>query len=491
MTRFTLLLLSAMAAVGVHARLIALPGTTPQSTPAYTTFPNDLRVQAQDALGRPVPGAVITFTYPSTVISGTESTQGCVFELGYYCQRAADQDGLLVLAAPRALSVGTTGVFFEYGGDTLRVELTVTPAVTAPTVHVLGADQAIALGRESQPIGLQVLRAGVPVAGLRVTFYVDTNRTETVPTAPGTFGQVSAITDASGVAMMGTLRAVRGLGPGLVIAHGIDQESGVGINRQIAFLQTDAVGSTAFDAQHLWWGGASESGWGVSIAQHGNRLFNVVFAYDEAGRPTWLAMTEGGWIGGVGNKYNGPLFLPTGSPYYAYDPARLNASRIAALGTVEFDDARHARLRVEYRGFGSPWPTRVTPIERFDFSPAMPSPERGVTDIWWGGPSQNGWGLSITEQAGNLFAAWFTYDAEGRATWFALPAGEWVDAMTWTGSVYRNTSSGWIAGFFDPASVRQERVGSATLRFVDASHARFTYDVEGHRGSLPIQRFDY
>ena len=490
MRRFFLLVILFLAGAAAHAKLIALPGTTPQSTPAYSTFPNDLRVQAQDSQGRAVPGASITFSYPGAMISAPESTQGCFYELAYYCQRAADENGILVLAAPRALSVGTTAVSFSHGDDTVQAWLTITPAVTAPTVEVFGGDQVIALGQESKPIGVRVTRDGLPVAGVSFSFRVDPNKAEAVPTAPGTLF-VTAVTDAGGTALMGTLRAVNGLGPGAVFASGIDQPSGVGIFREIAFMQTDANGSTAFDAQHLWWGGASESGWGLSIAQHGTRLFNVVFAYDEVGLPTWLGMTEGAWTGGVGNTYRGPLFQPTGAPYYAYDPARLNASRIAALGTLEFDDPGHARLHVEYRGFGYAYPTRVTPVERFDFSPAVPAPERGVTDIWWGGPSQNGWGLSITEQDGNLFGAWFTYDAHGRATWFSLPAGQWIDATTWTGNVYRSTSSGWIAGSFDPAAVKQQLVGTATLRFSDTSHAQFTYSVEGHQGTVPIERFDY
>jgi hypothetical protein len=484
------LLLLAIAA-GAHATLIALPGTTPQSTPAYTTFPNDLRVQALDASGQPVAGAMLRVGYPAGGISGPASTQGCVIDLGYMCDRVADENGVLTVPAPRALTVGAARMFFFFGNDRLEVALTVTPAVASAAVELLGAGQSIVIGRESQPFGVRVTRNGAPVAGLSFSFYTDTSLANAVPTAPSRFGQVAATTDANGIAMMGTLRAEKGLGPGLVVLLGFDQDSGTYIRDEIAFVQTDAGGSTRFEAQHLWWGGPAQSGWGVSIAQHDTRLFNVVFAYDERGRPTWFHMPDGKWQGGVGNKFVGSFYAPTGSPYYAYDPARLDDRTNAAFGTIAFDDQRRARLTLSFNPYVYPRAALVSDIERFEFAPAVPQPERGVTDIWWGGPAQNGWGLSLTEQEGNLFGAWFTYDADGRATWFELPAGRWIDATTWTGNVYRTAASGWLFDTFDPASVQEVLVGTATLRFADGSHAEFSYSVEGHQGTVQVQRFSY
>jgi len=487
---FSLLLL--VIATAAHAGLIALPGTTPQSTPVYTTFPNDLRVQALDAAGQPVPGAMLRVAYPNWGISGLGSTQGCFVDLWYSCGRVADENGILTLPAPHALEVGTAHVLFYFGADSVTAVLTVTPAAPLPAVELLGTGQSIVIGRESQPFGVRVTRDGAPVSGLPITFGTDTSLANAVPTAPVSWlGGVHATTDANGIAMMGTLRAEKGLGPGLVELLGFDQESATRIHGEIPFVQTDADGSTAFDAQHLWWGGPDQSGWGVSIAQHGTRLFNVVFAYDERGRSTWLVMSDGTWLGGIGNKFIGSLYAPTGSPYYAYDPARLDDRTYAASATIEFDDQSRARLNLSFNSLVYPYAARVSDIERFDFAPEVPLPERGVTDIWWGGPAQNGWGLSLTEQEGNLFGAWFTYDADGRATWFELPAGQWIDATTWTGNVYRTTSSGWLAGSFDPASVQQSFVGKATLRFSDPSHAEFSYSVEGHQGTVAIQRFDY
>lgn len=42
------------------------------------------------------------------------------------------------------------------------------------------------------------------------------------------------------------------------------------------------IGDTDFT--DLWWN-PSESGWGVSITQHGNNVFARIYAYDTDGRP--------------------------------------------------------------------------------------------------------------------------------------------------------------------------------------------------------------
>src|SRR5207302_2831372 len=40
----------------------------------------------------------------------------------------------------------------------------------------------------------------------------------------------------------------------------------------------------AHDATDIWWN-ASESGWGLTLAQHGNNVFGVWFTYGAGGQP--------------------------------------------------------------------------------------------------------------------------------------------------------------------------------------------------------------
>src|SRR5205823_7934733 len=64
-----------------------------------------------------------------------------------------------------------------------------------------------------------------------------------------------------------------------------------------------------------------QSGWGMSITQHGATLFAALFVYNAQGRPQWIVMPGGTWNSAF-NAYTGALYLPSGSWFGNYDPAR-------------------------------------------------------------------------------------------------------------------------------------------------------------------------
>jgi hypothetical protein len=129
-------------------------------------------------------------------------------------------------------------------------------------------------------------------------------------------------------------------------------------------------------------------------------------------------------------------------------------------------------------------------LVRLDFTPERPQGERGVAGMWWGGESQAGWGISVMEQQGNLFVTWFTYDALGNPTWFAMPEGRWLDASTWTGPIYRTSSSGWLGGY-DAGALRLEAVGDFVLGFAGPDSATFEWRIGGLGQRMPLERFPF
>jgi hypothetical protein len=72
----------------------------------------------------------------------------------------------------------------------------------------------------------------------------------------------------------------------------------------------------------MWWGGQSQSGWGISIMQQYATLFAVWFTYDETNKATWYVLPGGSWTGT--NTYEGRLYKTHGSPWlgHPYDPAQ-------------------------------------------------------------------------------------------------------------------------------------------------------------------------
>jgi hypothetical protein len=109
--------------------------------------------------------------------------------------------------------------------------------------------------------------------------------------------------------------------------------------------------------------------------------------------------------------------------------------------------------------------------------------------LWWAAPagSESGWGLNLAHQGATIFATWFTYDAAGKARWFAMTAGETRTAGTFTGALFTAVGPAFDAPVFRPDQVRSVAVGSGTLVFGEDT-ATFTYTVNGETQSKVIAR---
>lgn len=247
-----------------------------------------------------------------------------------------------------------------------------------------------------------------------------------------------------------------------------------------ASSQEPAIPKAETSYQDLWWGGASENGWGMSITQHANRLFAALYIYDRFGNATWVVMPGGEWASST--QYVGALYSPTGSPYAAYDASRFQANAaIGALG-INFTDPETAQLRITIYGETS---VRVVTRQKF----AAGEPVNNYTDLWWGGASQNGWGLSLTQRGATLFGVWYTYDAGGTPTWFVMPGGSFdATGAVYSGTLYATRGSQWWNMPFDGASLAVSTIGSMTLDFQGPASARMTTVVNGQTQSRPIVR---
>ena len=118
-----------------------------------------------------------------------------------------------------------------------------------------------------------------------------------------------------------------------------------------------------------------------------------------------------------------------------------------------------------------------------------------VGDMWWGGSAQDGWGISITQQAGILFGAWYTYGADGKATWYAMTDGTWTGNI-YTGAFISTLGSPWVGATYSPSQLQVVPTGTMTLNFSDANNATMTYTFTagpfaGTTQTKPIVRQPY
>lgn len=141
---------------------------------------------------------------------------------------------------------------------------------------------------------------------------------------------------------------------------------------------------------------------------------------------------------------------------------------------------------------------------------SSPTTDENAQDLWWGGTTENGWGVSIFQKDrrpnANLFVVLFVYDDSGNPIWYVMPSGEWLRlepsdyfpddpyGTEWRGKLYR--ASGSPFHDYDAGKlVLGPAVGEASLWFigahsVDLSYSLYPYAPE-HSGVKRLQRLDF
>jgi len=98
--------------------------------------------------------------------------------------------------------------------------------------------------------------------------------------------------------------------------------------------------------QDLWWGGLTESGWGINITHQGEILFATWFTYDANGRGMWIVMSAGRRVSS--GVYSGELFRTTGTSFsQPWNPNNLTVPPVGT-GTFTFSGNDNDNGRFDY-----------------------------------------------------------------------------------------------------------------------------------------------
>ena len=270
----------------------------------------------------------------------------------------------------------------------------------------------------------------------------------------------------------------------IVVRFGSGGDWGDNAFSQALLGNTANIPATAHNHQDLWWGGTAENGWGMSIAQKGNVQFNALYVYDDAGKPVWYVMPGGTW-NATFSEFSGSLYQPTGSPFNQFDTTRIVVGAPQGTAKIAFRDSNNAVLTYT---IGAKSGSKNVSRQFIANNAPGSGPVGPITDLWWGGTAQNGWGLSLTQQGQQLFGVWYTYNAEGKASWFVMPGGTFT-GNNFTGALYATAGSPWVGTTYDPSRVVATNVGSLTLGFDAArNQASMQFSVNGVTGTNQIAR---
>lgn len=247
-----------------------------------------------------------------------------------------------------------------------------------------------------------------------------------------------------------------------------------------AVLAAQGAGSPNYTG--LFWNSpaTSESGWGINFAHQGDVIFVTWFTYDLTGAAWWLTMTAYKTAESV---YAGTLLESRGPAFNAvpFMPSAVTRN-VVGSGTLTFSDADNGSFAYIVNGVSQ---TKAITRQRFGPLPTCTwgaQPDLALAtnyqDLWYADPaeSESGWGVNFTHQGDDIFAAWFTYDADGAPLWLSATVAKTAPGV-YTGALIRTTGPAFNAVPFDALAVARTPVGALTVSFANGNSASFAYTV--------------
>ena len=232
--------------------------------------------------------------------------------------------------------------------------------------------------------------------------------------------------------------------------------------------------------QGLWWN-ANESGWGMSLTQHGNILFVAMYTYDDAGLPIWYVITN---CPVVANGCTGDIYRANGGtpPTVPWTGQGRILTKVGT-GTLAFNNSSSGTFTFNINNIAG-----SKAITQQIFGNSANSPAFDYTDLWWN-PTESGWGVSLTQQSNIIFAAWYAYDASGNPIWYAATNCP-VTATGCSGPLFRFTGGAPLTSPWRGANPAVP-VGNITFAFTDPANGTMSYTVNGVSSSRAITRQVY
>ena len=251
---------------------------------------------------------------------------------------------------------------------------------------------------------------------------------------------------------------------------------GATVQKSNLVLVTNAV-PISNNWQGLWWN-ANESGWGMSVTQHGSQIFVAIYTYDASGHPLWYVIPNCP-VGDTG--CSGEVYRVKGgtAPTTAWTGAELALTAVGT-GTLTFGSATSGTFDFTIDGVAG-----SKAITQQIWATSGPTAAVDYTDLWWNA-NESGWGVSLTQQFGIIFAAWFTYDAAGQPIWY-VASNCAMNGAGCTGDLYQVAGGAGLAVPWTAVSPPTV-VGQVNFAFTDKANALMTYTLNGVSTARKITR---
>ncbi len=106
--------------------------------------------------------------------------------------------------------------------------------------------------------------------------------------------------------------------------------------------------------------------------------------------------------------------------------------------------------------------------------------------LWWKA-SEPGWGMSVTQHANTIFAAFYTYDAAGQPVWYVISNCP-VSGTSCSGDILMVAGGTAPTVPWNGAGKVVTTVGTGSLNFTDTSNGTLNFTINGVAGSKTITK---
>ncbi len=207
------------------------------------------------------------------------------------------------------------------------------------------------------------------------------------------------------------------------------------------YLFKEKIGTNYTD---IWWGGESESGWGIQITQHrSNNIFATWYTYDQSGNQLFIVMSGCDLTPLSNNVCSGRLYRTTGTPFNEANFVGASTTLIGS-GKFTFADANNATFDYTINASATnPATTISKKITRFAFGSGVAAYPNDQSDIYYKADA-SGWGYSLAQHSNDAFGVIYHYD-ENRNPMFLtmyMPAFNATYGGGNTATLYRSRSNG-------------------------------------------------
>lgn len=228
----------------------------------------------------------------------------------------------------------------------------------------------------------------------------------------------------------------------------------------------------------LWWN-EQEPGWGMSVTQHGAMIFMGWYAYDASGASIWYVMPS---CPILGNACTGEIYSVSGGSSFVtpWDGSAKVVTPVG-IGILTFNNANAGTFNYSMNGTSG-----LISIARQVFATGLTAPVPDFSDLWWN-PDESGWGVSLTQQYGVIFAVVYGYDANGKPIWYVASDCR-IDGNYCSGSLYQVKGGTVPTTAWDGTNLVVTTVGFIEFVFGDASNGTMNYFINGAAGTKVITR---